>query len=186
MIFTRAVSLLLGTAISIAVLAWIFLAPFRASNCEQRDVFSQATSPDGVWVATLYYNVCSDGAFVTTVTDTVEIKRPNDQSTPIPSAGTVFGMDDHPYGVPKTLAVRWTAPRHLEVTIPNDAWAGRQESAFADIAVSYKYDPDDPAERACLKEWRSLPTDEMVRRNFSPTEGIKAFLARCHAEGRPH
>src|SRR5258708_40091887 len=126
---------------------------FRPPNCEQRQVLSQAMSPDGAWVATLYNNICSDGAFVTTISDSVEVTRRNEPATPMPVAGrTVFGMDDHPDGVPKPLAVRWTAQRGLEITIPNDALAGNQEVAFADITISYKYIPDDPAERAGLKK----------------------------------
>jgi len=114
-----------------AVLAWCsssnamgFL--FCPPNCEQRQVLSQAISPDGAWVATLYNNICSDGAFVTTIGDTVEITRPNEPATPMPAAGsTVFGMADPPYGVPKPLAVRWTAQRSLEITIPNGLSPGQ-------------------------------------------------------------
>jgi hypothetical protein len=162
------------------------------SNCEQRQVLSQAISPDGAWVATIYNSVCSDGVFVTTITDTVEMTRPNDPATPMPAAGrTVFSMDDHPYGVPKPLAARWTAQRSLEVTIPNYALlgihlVGKQEGAFADITISYKFIPDDPAERACLKKWYSQPTDEQVRRMLSPNENLKVFVAKCRAEGGPH
>jgi len=102
----------------------------------------------------------------------------------MPEAGrTVFGMDTiHP----KPLAVRWTAQRSLEVTIPNDALVGKQEIAFADITISYKYIPDDPVERACLKKWYSQPTDEQVRRMLSPNENLKVFVAKCRAEGGPH
>jgi hypothetical protein len=160
---------------------------FRPPNCEQRQVLSQAMSPDGAWVATLYNNICSDGAFVTEISDSVEVTRPNEPATPMPVAGrTVFGMDDRPFDVPKPLAVRWTAQRSLEITIPNDALVGKQEVAFADITISYKYVPDDPAERACLKKWYSQPTEEQVRRMLSPTENLKVFLAKCRAEGEPH
>jgi hypothetical protein len=158
---------------------------FGAPGCEQHKVLARAISPDGAWVAAIYNNICSDEAFVTIVENTVEITRPNEKASPAPSTGTVFGMDDRPSDIEKSLAVTWTAPRNLEVTIPNDALAGKQELAFADVVISYKHVPDDPIERACLKQWRSLPTEEMVRRSFVPTENIKAFLAKCHAEGGP-
>ena len=94
-------------------------------------------------------------------------------------------MDDHPFDVQKPLAVTWTRQRNLEITIPNDAWAGKQQLAFADVIISYKYVPDDPVERACLKRWRSLPVEEMVRRSSSPSENISSFRASCHAAGDP-
>ena len=48
---------------------------FGSAGCEQRNLLARATSPDGTWVASIYNNVCSDGAFVTTIDDTVEITR---------------------------------------------------------------------------------------------------------------
>jgi hypothetical protein len=149
-------------------------------------MLSKAASPDGAWVATIYNNICSDGVFVTVVSDTVEITRPGEQAAPIPAAGVVFGMDDHPFDVERALSVKWIADRGLEITIPNDASAGRQDSSYADLTISYKYVPDDPVERRCLKQWRSLPTDEMVRRSLTPTDNINAFLTKCRAAGAPH
>jgi hypothetical protein len=172
--------------IAAAVLAWSSNAmAFQPPGCEQRKALSQATSPDGAWVATIFNNICNDGAFVTVISDSVEITRPDEQPAPIPRAGVVFGMDDHPFDVPKALSVKWITPRSLEITVPNDAWAGKQESSYADVTISYKYVPDDPVERSCLKQWQSLPSEESVRRSFSPTDNIKAFLAKCHAEGAP-
>ena len=158
------------------------LMSLRAPGCEQRKMLAQAPSPDGVWVAAIYNNICSDGAFVTTIDDTVEITPLDEQPSPVPSTGVVFGMDDFPSDTQKPLAVTWLGPRSLEVTIPNDASAGKQEFAYADVAITYKYVPDDPVERSCLKQWRSMPTEEMLRRNQSPTDNIRAFLLRCKAE----
>jgi hypothetical protein len=177
---------MISAFLAAAALVWHSSAMASGSpGCEQRKVLARATSPDGAWVATIYNNICSDGAFVTTIDDTVEITRPEEKASPVPSNGTVFGMDDRPFDIEKPLAVTWTGPRGLEVTIPNDAWAGKQASAFADVVISYKYVPDDPIERACLKQWRSLPTEEMVRRSLMPSENIKVFLATCHTEGGP-
>jgi hypothetical protein len=156
---------------------------FRPPDCEIRQVLSQAPSPDGAWVATVYFNVC--GACVTSDFYSVEVTPPDEPATPMPEAGrTVFGMDYS--GAPKPFAVRWTAQRSLEITIPNDARAAKQEEAFADMTISYKYVPDDPAERACLRKWYSQSIDEQVRRNLSPNENLKVFVAKCRAEGGPH
>ena len=83
--------------IAAAVLAWGSNAmAFQPPGCEQRKALSQATSPDGAWVATIFNNICNDGAFVTVITDSVEITRPDEKPAPIPRTGVVFGMDDHP------------------------------------------------------------------------------------------
>jgi hypothetical protein len=165
----------------ISAFAFAVVLASCSDACEQRKVLAQAASPDGAWVATVYYNVCALGPLVTAVSDTVEVARPNEKPTPVPSPATVFGMDDY-YDDNKPISVAWIGPRNLEITIPNDASAGKQDSAFADITISYKYMPDDPVERACLKQWRSLPVEEMVRRNSSSAENIKAFLSKCKAE----
>jgi hypothetical protein len=165
---------------------WVFVGllpiPGAAPGCEQRDLLSQAASPDGVWTARIYYNVCSDGYFVTTVSNTVEVRPADKGTSSIPSEGVVFGMDVGPYDQGKPLAAKWTGARNLEITIPNDAWAGRQASNFADVSISYRYVSDDPVERACLRQWRSLPSEVQVRRSQSPTENLRAFLARCNAK----
>ena len=152
------------------------------SGCEQRQVFAETPSPDSSWTARFYQNICGGGFGTTYVDDTVEIVRPNEAPHPLPTVGVVFEMEDPAYGQPRPMALKWLSERELEVTIPNNANAGTQQSTFADIAISYRYAPDDPIERACLKQWRALPTDETVRRNLSLTENMKAFLARCQGE----
>jgi hypothetical protein len=96
---------------------------------EQRNLLARATSPDGAWVASIYNNVCSDGAFVTTIDDSVEITRSNEQASPIPSTGTVFGMDHHPFDVQKPLAVTWTGQQRCRARRPAGAAAGHGQPA---------------------------------------------------------
>ncbi len=179
--------LLLGLASFLGIVAlvlgvvtyWVFAPSGR--GCEQHQVFAEAVFLDGSWVARFYQNVC--GEFGTYVDDTVEIARPNEAAPHVPTVGVVvFEMMDQP----GPMALRWLNARELEVTIPNDVWAGGQQSSFADLTISYRYIPDDPVERACLKQWRSVPIEEMVRRSSSATENGKAFLARCVAESVPH
>ena len=159
---------------------WVFAS--GESGCEQRQVFAEAVSPDGSWVARFYQNACGRGFGTDYVDDTVEVARPNEAAHPVPTVGVVFEMQDHFYDQPKPMALRWLNTNEIEITIPNDTWASTQQSTFGDLVISYRYTPDDPIERACLKQWRTLPTDEMVRRSSSATENMKAFLARCHAE----
>jgi len=171
----------------VLVAVWgLFFVGSSPPGCDERKMLSKAVSPDGAWIATVYNNLCSDGGFVTVVSDTVEITRPDEPAAPIPASGVVFGMTDHPSYGDKALSVNWIAERGLEITVPNNAWSGPQASSYADLTISYKYVPDDPVERNCLKQWRAGPTDEMVHRTLSPTDNINAFFARCHAGGAPH
>lgn len=143
---------------------------------------ARAPSPDGLWIAAVYDSSWTDGGFVTTFTETVEIARPDEKASSCPSAGTVFAMDAIDPHEP--IALIWTGPRSLEITIPNDADVGTQTSAFEDLGISYKYVPDDPIERACWKQWRSLPSEEVVRLMSGPAaaENFDMFFAKCHAE----
>jgi hypothetical protein len=112
-------------ALLLGVTYWVF-AP-DGSGCEQRQVFAEAVSVDGSWVARFYQNVCGGGFGTTYVDDTVEIARPNEAAPPVPTVGVVFEMMDHFYfdDQPKPMALRWLNASELEVTIPNDAWAVR-------------------------------------------------------------
>jgi hypothetical protein len=184
--FLRAAAIL-GLAILSAPLLTlgIFYALFTnggESRCEQRQVFAEAPSSDGSWTARFYLNVCGGGFGTTYVDDTVEIARPNEAPHPLPTIGVVFEMHDPSSGQPRPMALKWLGARELEITVPNDVAAGTQQSAFADLAVSYRYVPDDPIERACLKQWRTLPTDELLRRSQSSTENMKVFLTECRAK----
>jgi hypothetical protein len=163
-----------------------YILPPPKSGCDQRQVFAEAESPDGAWVARFYQNACGGGMGTGYVDDTVEITRPGEPPQPVPTTGVVFEMNDYFYDQPKPMTLRWLDDRRLEVTIPNDAWAGRQQETHENLAISYRYLNDDPIERACLKQWHLLPIDEQVRRSMSPKENIKIFLAQCHAERPPH
>jgi hypothetical protein len=165
---------------------YLLFAHGAASRCEQRQVFAEVPSPDGSWTARFYQNVCGGGFGTTYVDDSVEIARPDEAPHPLPTVGVVFEMHDRYYSQPRPMALQWLSAQELEITIPNDVAAGTQQSTFGDLAISYKYTPDDPIERACLKQWRALPTDEMVRRSQSPTENQKAFLAGCKANSMPN
>jgi len=181
-LFLGFVSLLCVGLLFLGVRYWVFA--FGNAVCE-RQVFAEAVSPDGSWIARFYENVCGGGLGTTYVGETVEVARPDEDAHPLPTVGVVFEMEHKFDDQPKSRTLNWLSSREIEVTIPNDAWAGTQRSAFADLIISYKYVGDDPVERACLREWRTLPTDEMVRRSSSLTENMDAFLARCHADSGP-
>jgi hypothetical protein len=64
-------------------------------------------------------------------------------------------------------------------------WPVGRSRHFVDIAISYRYVPDDSVERECRKEWYSMPAAEAVRRMQSPNDGLTAFVARCRTERDP-
>jgi hypothetical protein len=179
--YPEMISRQLGFAISVAAPVLLLSGPIPAADgiatCVARRALSRAISPDNAWIATVYDNVCSSCPLTTCdfVVETVEVTLPNEDPSPIPSTGTVFTMTPDTYQVEKPPSVSWTGRRTLEITIPNLTWAGKQETAYADLNVTYVYVPDDPVGRACVKEW----FDEMTRRMQFPSESIPEFLAKC-------
>jgi hypothetical protein len=177
-----AAGLTVASGLVVSILIYAMLMQFQAPGCEVRKELARAASPDGKWVASVYDSSWTDGGFVTTFTDTVEITRPDEKVSPCPSAGTVFAMDGVDADDP--IVVTWTGPRNLEVTIPNKAEVDTQKTAFSDVRISYKYVPDDPVERACWAKWRALPSEEWIRLTMGPdaVEKSNMFFARCRAE----
>ena len=106
---------------------FLMLGPIGSSECEPRRVFAEAVSPDGSWTARFSQNVWCAG-LVTAVDDTVEIVRPDKVSQSLPTIGVVFGMDDPSYGAPRPMALKWLSARELEITVPNNVSAGKQET----------------------------------------------------------
>jgi hypothetical protein len=161
----------------IPLMLWMFFTQALPPGCEQRKELASAVSPDGAWVASITDNICSDGLFVTTYTDEVELRRSDEPMAPFPSRQGVFALDNA--GSPREpLAVTWLGPRSLEITIPNEAWIGRQETGFRGVTISYRYVPDDPLQRACAKQLHALIADERFRtKNLTRAE----FFARCRA-----
>jgi hypothetical protein len=163
-----------------ALMLWMFFTQAASPGCEQRKELASATSPDGAWVASITDNVCSDGLFVTTYTDEVELRRPDEPMEPEPSPRAVFALDNV-HSKRDVLAVTWLEPRSLEISIPNEAWIGVQQTTYRDVRITYKYVPDDPVQRACLGHWRSLVQERVAL--SQDRAAIDAFFAKCRAAG---
>jgi hypothetical protein len=88
MVRLLAVGLAVVSAIGLPLLGGFYLvfAPGE-SGCEQRQVFAEAVSPDGLLIARFYQNVCGGGLGTTYVDDTVEIARPNETPHSVPAVG---------------------------------------------------------------------------------------------------
>jgi hypothetical protein len=119
-----------------------------------RSTISALISPDDTWVALVQQDVCSDGAFVTTVVDKVQLVRRISIDAillgPHPDEpiheNDVFAVEDGGYPANRPL-IRWLSPDKLEISIPNLILIGLQKSKYEGVQIIVKHDPDDPAAR---------------------------------------
>jgi hypothetical protein len=143
---------LLFFTISVALLPGAAQAQEKG-GCQRRTI-SALMSPDDAWVAFVQEDMCSDGYFVTTITDTVQLvccdaagavqltwhpDKPRHEND-------VFALDEH--GQPENRPLtRWLSPQKLQITVPNKSLIGFQKSSYEGIEIVIKYEPDDPVER---------------------------------------
>jgi len=123
------------------------------AGCE-RETISVLVSPDNAWVALVQEDLCNDGGFVTTITDTIQLARRELTETvqltrraeEPKHENDVFAVDEHgrPENRPRT---RWLSPQKLEITVPNLSLVGLKRSSYEGVEVVVKYEPDDPAAR---------------------------------------
>jgi hypothetical protein len=119
-----------------------------------RSTISTSISPDNAWVALVQQDVCSDGAFVTTVVDKVQlVRRISIDAIPLgPHAdepiheNDVFAVEDGGYPEERPL-IRWLSSDKLEISIPNLTFIGLQKTEYYGVQIVVKYNPDDPAQR---------------------------------------
>ena len=151
--------------VSAAVLAGAALAQGEA-GC-QRQTISMLMSPDDAWVALVHEDICSDGYFVTTVTDTVQLVR-RDTTDAVVLAwhadepkhdNDVFALDEHGHPENRPLT-RWLSSQKLQITIPNKSTIGLQKSGYEGIEIVLNYEPDDPTER---EQWLNSRAAERER-----------------------
>jgi hypothetical protein len=157
----------------LVVMAAVF-TPGEITGCEPRQIHAEATSIDGAWIATSYTDTCVQGPFTTVVYDSVEIRGAHEPAPRAPKKA-VFAKDSYPSELP--LAVTWIAPRILEIRLPNLSSIGKQQTEFADVAIVYKYGPDDPVGRICSKRWSVAMSDARSLERPQPDQG--AFFAAC-------
>ena len=130
----------------------------------QRLTISAEISPDETWWALTQEDVCSDGYFVTTIIDTVQLVRRETVDTidltehPIEPRheDDVFAVEEHGHPENRPLT-RWLSPQILQITVPNKSLIGLRKPTFQGIEISIKYDPDDPVERERWLKSLGLP-----------------------------
>lgn len=164
------------------VMAAAVFAPGGLTGCEPRQVHAETTSTDGAWTATSYTDTCVQGPFTTVVYDSVEIHGAHEPAQRAPKKA-VFAKDHYTNDPP--LTVTWIAPRILEIKLPNLSSIGKQQTEFADVAIVYRYVPDDPVDRICSKRWSAVMSD--TRSLERPQPDRATFFAACRgtASGQP-
>jgi hypothetical protein len=123
------------------------------AGCD-RETVSLLVSPDESWVAFVQEDVCSDGAFVTNVSDIVQLVRRGGEPK---REDNVFALDAH--GRPENRPLtRWLSSQKLHITVPNKSLIGLQKTRHEGIDIEIKFEPDDSVERQqFLKQFGLAP-----------------------------
>jgi hypothetical protein len=127
--------------------------PGSEAGCERRTI-AVTLSPDEKWQALTQQNICSDGAFVTVLFDTVQLIRRGDEPD---RAIDVLSIEAGGRPDDKPLA-RWLSGTELQITIPNKSYFEIKKSDYEGIRIAIEFHPNDPAERKrWLEQMRQLP-----------------------------
>jgi hypothetical protein len=149
----------------LAVAAMVLMRPALAQikgGCE-RATISMLVSPDDTWVALVQKDVCSDGFFVTTIVNTVQLARhaligavdlsPRPE-LPAIQENDVFAVEGpSPEQRPLT---QWLSPNKLQITVPNLSLIGLKKSGYKGVEIVVKFEPNDPDARERWLQERGL------------------------------
>ena len=117
-----------------------------------RDEIGMMWSPDNSWLALMQEEVCSDGGYVTTIIDYVQLVRRGVKPT---RENDVFAIEEH--GDAKLRPVlQWLSSTKLQITVPNISTVDFQKSNYRGLDIVVKFDPDDPAVRQQFLENHGL------------------------------
>ena len=131
-----------GAALSLAIGPILALTDlFRDRSGCSRDAVDMLASPDGDWEAFVQDEICSDGAFVTTVVDFVQLARRGMKPT---RKNDVFAIQAH--GVYRPL-LHWQSSHELQITVPDKSYIGLRKHSYRGVDVVVRFDHDDPTER---------------------------------------
>ena len=112
-------------------------------------------SPDDSRVAFVQEEVCSDGAFQTTILDYVQLVRRGVEPT---RENDIFAVEEH--GVAKYRPLlQWLSSHELQITVPNKSLIGLRKSRYEAIEVVVKFNPDNPVERERFLKENGLSPD---------------------------
>jgi hypothetical protein len=105
-----------------------------AGSCAQEKISSDV-SPNGSWSAVLLEENCTDGMFVSTAVDIIQLVGPDE----IPNrANDVFTVDRPAVDHPK-LAIEWLSSEELRIIVPNNYPLGTAKSSYRGVHVQVTY-----------------------------------------------
>ena len=152
-------------AFSVAVVAAVLMSAAWADAkavCS-RTTISITVSPDDSWVALVQRDICSDGFFVTTVVNTVQLARyaairtidrlPHPELPRI-AENDVFAVEGPTFQ--QRPLIRWVSDKTLQITVPNLSLIGLKKDSYEGVEILIKFDPDNPDARERWLEERGL------------------------------
>lgn len=142
------------SGIFICLLVLLHFPPWEArkhAGCT-REELSHVQSPDGAWIAAVYLEICSDGAFTTTATDNVQIASTNDRER----KADIFAEDEDGYPEDRP-DITWVSSDQLRITVPHWSTIGLHPQPFGPVGVELIIKPDDPAVRTQIFKRLGLP-----------------------------
>src|ERR1700678_2404958 len=113
-------------AIRSAILTALCVMPLavvpQAANSQEKGCYCEAisnlASPDGIWTALVYADLCSHGpAFTTVMLDKVQLVRRGEE---LRQDGDVLVLDQSSNPAGRPLA-QWLSPQKVQITIPNNS-----------------------------------------------------------------
>lgn len=118
----------------------------QAGRCEQMDT-TDLKSPDGVWIARVYGEVCDQG-LMTSASVAIDLVRADN----VGYRQSIFGMTMPPKhnDWPR---VTWPSAKKVIVRVPSSAEIGLQMAYFQGVEVDVHFCPGGPAERARWLEY---------------------------------
>jgi hypothetical protein len=132
----------------------------QAANSQEkgcyREAISNLASPDGIWMALVYADLCSHGpAFTTVMLDKVQLVRRGEE---LRQDGDVIVLDQssNPAGRPLT---QWLSPQKVQIKIPKNSIITLKKSGHEGVEIILKFDPENPVERQRFLKERGLPPD---------------------------
>jgi hypothetical protein len=134
----------LGIALSFTVsLAAAKAVPGRDTAGCSRDEIGMMVSPDDLWVAFVQEEICSDGGFVTTAVNYVQVGRRGMEPT---SDNDVLAIEDHG-ALAERPVLQWLSTQKLQITVTNKSFIGLRKNSYQGIDIVVRFDPADPTER---------------------------------------
>jgi hypothetical protein len=111
----------------------------RQIGCHSK-LLETVKSPDGASAAFLLQEVCSNGSFITTVNDIVEMRIREGEKSRVLAVSTSGNDDDHP----KLL---WISNTKFHIIVDNRALIGLRRPNFEGVEINLLFNPGDAAQR---------------------------------------